>query len=116
MTAGRPEEKRRGTKEWQCTKSPVIVWNARLRRAVTVWHKPELSPRRHSGAGRNPVGYTSHSRKAGMTLKGGIGSVWHRRVETGSLLISRPALLGGLFLTPLYHLHPCRRGFQPALE
>ena len=28
----------------------------------------------------------------------------------------RPALLGGSFQTPLYHLHPCRRGFQPALE
>ena len=28
----------------------------------------------------------------------------------------RPPLLGGLFPTPLYHLHPCRRGFQPALE
>ena len=26
------------------------------------------------------------------------------------------ALLGRLFLTRLYHLHPCRRGFQLSLE
>ena len=26
------------------------------------------------------------------------------------------ALLGGLFQTPLYRLHPCRRGFQLSLE
>ena len=38
-------------------------------------------------------GVISHSCKAGMTLKGGIGSVWHRRIKTGSLLTPRPALL-----------------------
>ena len=26
------------------------------------------------------------------------------------------AFLGGLFQTPLYCLHPCRRGFQLSLE
>ena len=45
------------------------------------------SPRRHSGAGRNPVVDTSHSRSAGMTLKGGIRSDWHGQTETGNLLI-----------------------------
>ena len=46
---------------------------------------------------------------------------WHwvslaRAGRNGAPLIPRPAFLGGLFPTPLYHLHPCRRGFQPTLE
>ena len=52
-----------------------------------------------------------------MTLKGGIRSAWHGQTETGSLLIpldsslrrAATGILGGLFQTPLYHLHPCRR-------
>ena len=37
----------------------------------------------------------------GNDIRGGIGSVWHGRSESGSLLVPRPALLGGLFQTCL---------------
>ena len=45
------------------------VGNARLRRPVAVWRKPKPKRNRHSGAGRNPVVLTSHSRRAGMTTQ-----------------------------------------------
>ena len=41
-----------------------------MAKGLSGWQQAHSDPRSHSGEGRNPVGYTSHSRTAGMTTRG----------------------------------------------
>ena len=90
------------------------------------------TPRRHSGAGRNP-GRRAEVLSQPPVLKGGAslnelsfppgGNGLDQPLDSGlrrndggmdsGLRRAATGLLGGLFQTPLYHLHPCRRALSP---
>ena len=74
-------------------------------------------PYRHSGAGRNP-GNEAEGKNGWQVLADGLLVVVPVVVIPAlrEWIAKTTGFLGGLFQTPLYHLHPCRRAFAGRLR
>ena len=86
-----------------------LAWQRRLFINQKAGIHPPSFRRRPESSGLSyipaPAGMTTDTTTQ-RAVQQNLPSIYHRV----------PALLGGLFQTPLYHLHPCRRGFQLSLE